>query len=754
VLADFQSLTSDDVIFVGGDYDAADSDGITPGGAYEYESYIVYVVNDEDFAWNSSDPSASTAADRLEEYLNTLIAAGDTRPVFIASHRPLHYSMRTYKNEDNLYGKLIFDVLNEAGEHGLNLIYLYGHNHNGWDSYLGQSCVYLEKGDTIYITDPYDNTSCVKRTLNFTYLNAGYLSTVNTDSGSGDNTSTFTVYEIYSDRVEISRISTTGKTHNVKCAGGWSKTYNSTEQSVLGAKGITPYQNETASPAAVELTPVVQELEKQNLPALDGQTYYSVEELYPGVTATEYYLEEGSKYGANGNQYLRVIEFDPTQSDLAVDVVEAGDACNEKATVPDIVEKFNSTNTENKTVIAAVNGDLWMMAEYHSRVEGVATLNGYSDAVVKQELCLPRGYVVVDGEIICSQNMTLETPFEERFQSFGITSDGTPLIGDINTKIFVTNDTKGTSRKQVNGLNRLPVDGALVVYSDKGPISNYALDDAYEVIIDCDYDYRFFDGETITGTVTAVSQPGEERYAMQENRIILTARGKSPISRISNMEVGDQITLTVSISDSYGNTAGWRTVTEAVGGHIPPVRGGIDTNTGIDRADPMTLVGYKADGTVVTIVNDGRSEYSAGINRTLFDELCIDLGIDTAMLLDGGGSTTLVELSEQGYELKNRPSDGSLRAVVNSLVLSYVSDDSGENTDPPEANITLGDVNLDGKISAVDIAFLKRAASGIIELTEDQRTAADVNGDKKVNSVDLLMIKRMIAGLLSLTRSE
>ena len=245
---------------------------------------------------------------------------------------------------------------------------------------------------------------------------------------------------------------------------------------------------------------------------------------------------------------------------------------------------------------------------------------------------------------------------------------------------------------------------------------------------------------------------------MKENRLILTARGTGPISRIDNMEIGDEVSVTVSITDTYGNTAAWRTVTEAVGGHIPPVRGGVDINTGIDRADPMTIIGFKADGTVVMIVNDGRQPgYSIGINRTLFDELCIDLGIDTALLLDGGGSTTLIELTEQGYELKNRPSDfavggrpGIARDVVNAVILSYVSD---EPVNPP-VKIVPVDVNGDGIVTSVDIMFIKRAIVGKIGLDETQRAAADVNSDGKINAGDLLMIKRAILGLISLAKSK
>ena len=469
-------------------------------------------------------------------------------------------------------------------------------------------------------------------------------------------------------------------------------------------------------------------------PVLDGQVSSSSEEIYPGIQATEYYLEGGEGYGSE-KQFLRVLEFDPKNEDLNFDVVMAGELPGEKKVLSQIIDEFND-NGEGKRAIFAANGDLWTQASHHSRVEGES-----SDPVVKQELCLPRGYTVIDGEIICSQNMSIETPFDEFFLSFGLTEDKTPYIGNISTSIKFKNTTKGTKKYPAQGLNRLPADDGIVVYSDKGPASNYCLDDAYEVVIDCEYDYRFVHCQTITGKVTAVSKPGEARYSMQENRIILTARGESMISRVDTMDVGDEITLEVTIRDMNGNTEVWQSITECVGGHIPVIYEGEHATTGVtDRSDPMTLIGYKADGTVVIIVNDGRQPgYSVGINRKQFADLCDDLGVVSAMLLDGGGSTTLIEEAADGYELKNRPSDyytgasSSLeRAIINAVVISRNVEETAEK----------GDVNGDGKVNISDVFTLKTILAGMA----DESSASDVNGDGKTNLADILLLKSLLIG--------
>ena len=56
-------------------------------------------------------------------------------------------------------------------EKGLNIFFLFGHDHsNGWDDYLGGSCVCLEKGDTINIAKKGNQFKWETKTLNFTYI--------------------------------------------------------------------------------------------------------------------------------------------------------------------------------------------------------------------------------------------------------------------------------------------------------------------------------------------------------------------------------------------------------------------------------------------------------------------------------------------------------------------------------------------------------------------------------------------------------
>lgn len=216
----YPGISEDNMVLVQGNHDPASSVGLSPSGNNDTEHYGVYVLHEDEYMYsNNSLPTIKETAQKLDEYLTEKANAGYTAPVFVVSHLPLHYSARTKNVGDARYAKRIFDVLNKHGENGLNIIFLYGHNHSDhYDDYLGGCAVYLQKGDRIYISK---EGKALKQpdeyVLNFTYLNAGYVGSVYC---LGD-TPTMTVFEITGDVVKIERYSMQGK-HLLKAKGSWS----------------------------------------------------------------------------------------------------------------------------------------------------------------------------------------------------------------------------------------------------------------------------------------------------------------------------------------------------------------------------------------------------------------------------------------------------------------------------------------------------------------------------------------------------
>jgi exopolysaccharide biosynthesis protein len=102
-----------------------------------------------------------------------------------------------------------------------------------------------------------------------------------------------------------------------------------------------------------------------------------------------------------------------------------------------------------------------------------------------------------------------------------------------------------------------------------------------------------------------------------------------------------------------------------------------DTNeTTAGRPAPHTVVGIDRDGRTLTIlVVDGRrAEYSLGMGRHRMAEEMLARGAWNALVLDGGGSTTLVLRDREGnVHVVNRPSDGHDLPVAMSVERSVAN---------------------------------------------------------------------------------
>lgn len=262
-------------IYIQGNHDpdsTVDGTNLTVTGAHDHTkgAYGVYVINQDVLRWHEygTDAEAQTGAADLRGYLNEKLATGFSKPIFIVGHIPLHYTMRTATAGDGRYAHYFFDAMNDAAAAGLNIIYLFGHHHsNSWLDSQGGSAVYYGKGDTIYIPQG-NRTDYKEETLNFTYMNAGfvgYYSTPNTTSGVEADL-TMSVFEITGDNVKIYRYSADGL-HDVKSRG---------VANTAHTEFWSPLTNVISSPVTVTLNDIVA--------STDGITVVS--DGVTGVTAT------------------------------------------------------------------------------------------------------------------------------------------------------------------------------------------------------------------------------------------------------------------------------------------------------------------------------------------------------------------------------------------------------------------------------------------------------------------------------------
>ena len=197
------------VVCIQGNHDNPSS-AFAKTGLYDMGTYSLYCINEDDFPWRQylrSDSTVRSTASALETSLEKLQEKGDTRPVIVITHVPLHHSARS-DGGDNYYSSYIFNVLNNAAKN-MDIIFLFGHNHSSAvDDYIGGAVNFLKAGDTIRIPVPGKRSESTysEETLNFTYTNCGYIGySDNTDSAGSTSKLTATAIELCSDKINFIR---------------------------------------------------------------------------------------------------------------------------------------------------------------------------------------------------------------------------------------------------------------------------------------------------------------------------------------------------------------------------------------------------------------------------------------------------------------------------------------------------------------------------------------------------------------------
>ena len=369
----------------------------------------------------------------------------------------------------------------------------------------------------------------------------------------------------------------------------------------------------------------------------------------------------GSVYGAD--RQVNMVEIDLSNTHLSMEVLTGGQYMVSAKTLNKAADDYNASH-KGQTVLAAVNGDLWMTA-VHS-----------GSSVSKKVLKVTRGILMIDGEIWASQQLDQEnlgatnaekgTPAGNK-AAFGVTSKNQPLVGSPDIRVTMTVNGKEV---KADGINRLPALNSLIVYNHRVNDANYALNDAYEVELKVDDSSAFKAGGEISAKVVAIYKSGAAtRPSIGEKTILLTARGNRVSDLQNNFKVGDTVTFKTTLTDRMGRTDLWQDVQDAIGGHMQPiVDGKLAVANGDTTAYPASFVGYRDDGTVVlcsvTSTIDGSR---AGLRFKDGYKFCTEMGFNSVFYLDGGGSCTFITLEEGSYTIRNKCSDGSARAVINGI---------------------------------------------------------------------------------------
>ena len=265
----------------------------------------------------------------------------------------------------------------------------------------------------------------------------------------------------------------------------------------------------------------------------------------------------------------------------------------------------------------------------------------------------PIGGSVVNGD-------AYKAPGSTDWISWYMNDQKVPGIEHLN---FKGTATSPAGNHAVSGINVGRGENNLIIFNSHFGANTGTNAYGTEVVVTCDKKIGF--NGTYTCTVMGTPTGGVGSMSIPEGQYVLSGHGTAS-TFVSNLKSGDVVTLDLNTPIATGGT-----ITQLAGGQPIILQNGetLETQNALDHLtalNPRTAVGYSADRkTLVLLVVDGRSMGgSAGVVSKVLADIMRCVGCSDAMNFDGGGSS---ELYTTKFGVRNKPSDGSERTVVNSV---------------------------------------------------------------------------------------
>jgi len=320
-----------------------------------------------------------------------------------------------------------------------------------------------------------------------------------------------------------------------------------------------------------------------------------------------------------GPRQVRVVRI---QRDEPLILLETGLARGEVRGVETLSAIVGRENRAAAPVVAAVNGDFFHMAG--QTWAGCAL-----------------GPVVREGELVQTGGGRL---------CFFVTGDGVPHIGPLEVRVRLVTPAGSLSIQRVNVP---PVAGRVTAYTARWgwPVKGGVVLGLSGLPLRTAGRWR--------GKVLRVVAPGTFGSVVEGRLTVVgpTGAGGLPVG----LTPGAEVELVAAVPGLK------QPVRTAVGGGPLLLRGGKIVPDERPRAPrhPRTAVGFNRESIVLLTVDGRQPGWSMGVTLAVLADWMRELGCEEALNLDGGGSTTAWVRGE----VVNRPSDGSLRAVANALLV-------------------------------------------------------------------------------------
>ena len=283
-------------------------------------------------------------------------------------------------------------------------------------------------------------------------------------------------------------------------------------------------------------------------------------------------------------------------------------------------------------------------------------------------LGIPSGLQITDGEIICS-------PLKNKVAMVIMKDRSVRLLSMVRMDGSIS--TPNGSSLIIDGINRtrtLRHEDHLFIYSERfGPSAKTPIG-GIEVVLELSESAVLQPGRPISGTVRSALERGNS--PIPDGCFVLSATGDKGKWVKEHLQIGKQVQITVSydqgVNDAYQVLSGNSTLAYVLleNGEIPSEI--LDPNHPFysDR-HPRTMIATKNDRLFLITVDGRQPGYSDGITLAEGASYLQTSGMEAAINVDGGGSTTCLvrSLGNSELDVVNRPSDGFERPVGNGLVV-------------------------------------------------------------------------------------
>ena len=338
-----------------------------------------------------------------------------------------------------------------------------------------------------------------------------------------------------------------------------------------------------------------------------------------------------------------------TPNKAVTPIVTYGDALTDRSSVADTAALLED---DGYRVVAGINGDFYNVSTG-----------------------LPIGMVVTEGLLRSS---------DAGYYAIGFRADGSAILGKPGVKVsanlgYAVDDGFGNSTELVRpvaAVNKARTNSGLYLYTYDFNAKHTTGTTEPGINVVCTVEQgKLAIGSTVTLRVDRVEETAVTSLA--PDQIVLSANLQADsyyTTALQNIPQGSELTLTVSAND------GWEDVEYAIGALYCLAENGAVVPNLAAGSNPRTAVGRKADGTLVFYTIDGRKTgHSIGASLTQVGERLLELGCQTVLCLDGGGSTNLAVTTPDSTTatIINRPSETG-RKVTNQVFLVASDRASGD----------------------------------------------------------------------------